>query len=329
MKIGITIFPENLGYDGAVEVGRRADAKGLAEVFTVEHGFYNDTVTTAMAIACHTERITVGTGIANVYLRHAYNLAGSALAISQVSGGRFVLGIGVAHPHVAKALDVPWRSPVTALRETTQRVREAFADAPTGPASGRTFMAASDAIPIHWAGVGEKMVRAAVNHADGSMLYLCSGGRLAQIQGFIRDELAKIARDPASLDVSLLIPTFFHSNLETARVAARDFLILYCSFPAYGRMFRESGFDAEMDAIDAGLAADDREGAMQAISDTMLDEVCLVGDADRIARGLAVLQDNGLAHALIAPRAIEPSTTRADMLRTVDAVAELSGSTAQ
>ena len=69
MKLGISIFPEDLGYDGAVAVGARADQRGIAEVFTVEHGFYNDTVATAMAIAARTERIAVGTGIDGSFAR--------------------------------------------------------------------------------------------------------------------------------------------------------------------------------------------------------------------------------------------------------------------
>lgn len=323
MRIGVTIFPENLGYDGAVEVGARADALGVSEVFTVEHGFYNDTVITAMAIAARTERITVGTGIANVYLRHPYALACSALAIDQITDGRFVLGIGVGHPHLAKALDVPWKPPLTALQETTERVREAFRDAPTGPASGRTFMAADRTIPVHWGGVGEKTVRGAANHADGLMLYLCSGARLTSILDMVEEEISSSGRDLATLDISMLIPTFYDPDLARARAAGRDFLILYCSFPAYGRMFRASGFVEEMDAIDAALADGDRDRAMQAISETMLDEVCLVGDADRIQIGLAKYQRLGLEHALLAPRAIEPETTLADMLRTVDAIGEM------
>lgn len=323
MKLGISIFPEDLGYDGAVAVGRRADEKGLAEVFTVEHGFYNDGVITAMAIAAKTERIAVGTGIANVYLRHPYSLANAALAMHRIAGGGFVLGIGVGHPHLAKALEVPWAPPRQALRETTEKVRAAFADAPEGAAAGRTFMDATPDIPVHWGGVGERTVRGAVNHADGLMLYLCSGARLDDIFAMVADEMKSAGRDPASLDVSLLIPTFLDTDLARSRAAGREFLILYCSFPAYARMFRASGFADEQDAIDARLAAGDRAGAKAAIGDAMLDEVCLVGDAERIARGLQRLADRGLSHALIAPRALDPATTRADMLRTVDAVAEL------
>ncbi|MGY8959671.1 MAG: LLM class flavin-dependent oxidoreductase, partial [Alphaproteobacteria bacterium] len=91
----MSLFPENLGYEGAVEVAMRAEAKGIDEVFTVELGFQNDAVATAMAIAARTERITVGTGIANIYWRHPYSLACAAIAINQVSKGRFILGIGV------------------------------------------------------------------------------------------------------------------------------------------------------------------------------------------------------------------------------------------
>ncbi|MFT6582746.1 MAG: alkanesulfonate monooxygenase SsuD [Alphaproteobacteria bacterium] len=326
MKIGVSLFPENLGYEGAVEVAMRAEAKGIDEVFTVELGFQNDAVATAMAIAARTERITVGTGIANIYWRHPYSLACAAIAINQVSKGRFILGIGVGHPHLVKAQNIPWRPPVTALRETTEQVRQVFNNAPPEQAAGRAFVDAGDLIPVHWAGVGDQTVRGAGKHADGLMLYLCSGDRFSSIQNAVQNEFEKTHRNLEAFDLSLLIPTFMDQDLESARAAARNFLVPYSAMPVHAKMFRASGFDAEMNAIEARLSNADRDGGMKAISDDMLDAVCLIGDASRIAKGLNKLKERGVRHALIAPRAIDPNNARRDILRTVDAFGEITAS---
>ncbi|MGY8960681.1 MAG: LLM class flavin-dependent oxidoreductase, partial [Alphaproteobacteria bacterium] len=174
--------------------------------------------------------------------------------------------------------------------------------------------------------VGDQTVRGAGKHADGLMLYLCSGDRFSSIQNAVQNEFEKTHRNLEAFDLSLLIPTFMDQDLESARAAARNFLVPYSAMPVHAKMFRASGFDAEMNAIEARLSNADRDGGMKAISDDMLDAVCLIGDASRIAKGLNKLKERGVRHALIAPRAIDPNNARRDILRTVDAFGEITAS---
>ena len=68
-----------------------------------------------------TRRIKVGTWVANIYLRLPYLCAKAAALAADATGGRFILGLGVSHQPVNRALGIDMPNPSTALRNTRQR----------------------------------------------------------------------------------------------------------------------------------------------------------------------------------------------------------------
>jgi alkanesulfonate monooxygenase SsuD/methylene tetrahydromethanopterin reductase-like flavin-dependent oxidoreductase (luciferase family) len=70
MRLGLTIWGFEVGTRAAVDMAIEAERCGFDSVFLVEGVFSNDAVTTVAAIAGCTSRIGIGTGIANIYLRH-------------------------------------------------------------------------------------------------------------------------------------------------------------------------------------------------------------------------------------------------------------------
>src|SRR5438552_3151996 len=85
-------------------VAREAGEAGFTAIFTAEVN--NDALATALLMGTATRSIQVGTWIANIYLRHSYVCAQGAALIADVTGGRFVLGLGVSHPPVNRALEI-------------------------------------------------------------------------------------------------------------------------------------------------------------------------------------------------------------------------------
>src|SRR5215475_11003922 len=90
-------------------VAREAEEAGFAAVFAAEVN--NDVLATALLMGEATQRITVGTWVANIYLRHPYVCAQSAAMIADATGGRMVLGLGVSHQPVNRALGIDMLSP--------------------------------------------------------------------------------------------------------------------------------------------------------------------------------------------------------------------------
>jgi alkanesulfonate monooxygenase SsuD/methylene tetrahydromethanopterin reductase-like flavin-dependent oxidoreductase (luciferase family) len=111
-------------------------------------------------------------------------------------------------------------------------------------------------------------------------------------------------RSPDDLSVSLLIPTFIHADLATARRAAREFLVHYASQAHYAKVFTASGFGAEMEAVRKASGNQDLAAAMAALSDRLLDSILLAGPASRCRDGLESFREAGVDWALLGPQRV-------------------------
>ena len=301
--LGASLYPQGLSYTEAMDLGKLAEDQGFDGIFAVEGGLNNDVMATVQAIASATRRITVGTGIANLYLRHPALLGAGAVAIDELSGGRLILGIGVNNARSVRALGIAWRDPSEALRDTTAWLRQVFAgEAPAGIRA--TLRPARHPIPIHLAGIALETADLAGEIADGLMLYLASKAHFRQLADCMEEGANRAGRQPREVTVSLLIPTFLSDDLSAAREAARRFLTLYVAMPHYARMFRRSGFEAEAEAVAKALEREDQAAVAAAVSDRLMDEVCLVGPLSRCREQLAAFREAGVAYPILAPQAV-------------------------
>jgi alkanesulfonate monooxygenase SsuD/methylene tetrahydromethanopterin reductase-like flavin-dependent oxidoreductase (luciferase family) len=302
--LGVSVFPHGLSYRTVATLGQLAEDNGFDGIFIVEAGASNDAMAMAQAVAMRTRRITVGTGIANLYLRHPVTLGAGAVAIDELSEGRFILGIGVNNASLITSLGLTWREPRAALRDTTAQLRQVFAG-DTPPGARTPFRRAQHPLPIHLAGVALETAELAGEIADGLMGYLTTTTRYQQLVVRMQRGAQQAGRDPQALMVSLLIPTFLSEDLDAARAAARGFLSFYASVPLYAKMFRRSGFAAEMDAIAQALEQGARDRVPGCISDRLLDEICLVGPPARCQERLAAFQEAGVTYPQLAPQAVQ------------------------
>ena len=144
------------------ELGQLAEELGYETVWTPEGGGRNS-LTALATIAMKTERVRLGTGILPIYARTATNTAMGAAGMAAVSGGRFILGLGVGHrPSVEGRDGVPFRQPMARLRETITIVRGLLSGEDVAH-EGRHFNISSaslggaapkDSVPIYIAALG-------------------------------------------------------------------------------------------------------------------------------------------------------------------------------
>ena len=103
----------------------RAEARGLAAVWSTAGGLAPDPVTLFAAAAVRTSRITLGTSVVPTYPRHPGALAGQALAVAGLAPGRFRLGVGTSHrPAIEGALGLPMGRPLAHLRDYLTVLRD-------------------------------------------------------------------------------------------------------------------------------------------------------------------------------------------------------------
>ena len=128
LKLGIELpYTETHDRDGLIALAREAEALGYDSVWASELYSF-DAFTTLTQIATATDRIKLGTNIANIYARTPAMLAGTAASLDQLSGGRFILGIGVSGPQVIEGWHgVPYDKPIRRTRETIDIVRKVLA----------------------------------------------------------------------------------------------------------------------------------------------------------------------------------------------------------
>src|SRR5438445_5822073 len=246
-------------------IAREAEEAGFDAIFATEVN--NDVMATAQLMGTATRRITVGTWIANIYLRHSYVCAQGAALIADATGGRFVRGLGVSHPPVNKALGIDMQDPPAALRRYVTAVRSWLRG--EGPSTHLPQRPASKPVPIYVAAVTSRTVELAGELADGIMPFLWSAERVRKSKVWVDRGRAK-ASGLGKVDVTLGLPTFVGDDLKEMRETARANLGLYTTFPFFQRLFRASGFASEAEEMEKG-------GGGAALSDRILDAVCLTG----------------------------------------------------
>jgi alkanesulfonate monooxygenase SsuD/methylene tetrahydromethanopterin reductase-like flavin-dependent oxidoreductase (luciferase family) len=304
--LGITLYGgQGLSYRDAVDLARLAEDRGFDAVFVAET-FVNDGMATCLAMAMGTRRITVGAGIANVYLRHPATLGAAAVAIDELSDGRFILGLGVNHERFVTGLGLTWEEPRRKLRDTTAALRTVLSGG-TLPGMHLPCRAATHRIPIHLAGVALATARLAGEIADGLMGYLAIPERFAEVARAAREAASSAGRPADAVTPSLLIPTFVSDDLGAARQTARQFLAGYLALPVYARMFRDCGFAGEVEAVRAAFARGDRASTAAALSERFVNEVCVLGPAARCRERLAEFRAAGIDFPILAAQPVGES----------------------
>ncbi len=214
---------------------------------------------TAGVVLARPERLRVATGIANVYARDAMTTAQAAQTLAELSGGRFVLGLGVSHPPMAELRGHEWVAPVKKMREYLAAISAARVQSPE-PARPA---------PVYIAAHGPGLLRVAAEAADGANTYLMPVQHTKQARAILGPDKV----------LNVVLPCCLCPDAEKARGLARRALSMYLGLPAYQRQWGALGYEPA-DYQDAG-------------SDRLIDELVAWGDEARIRERIAAHLDAG------------------------------------
>src|SRR5947209_11104982 len=154
-RLGLAVLP-GVGWSArdVQAVAREAEEAGFDAIFAAEVN--NDVMATAQLMGAATRRITVGTWIANIYLRHPYVCAQGAALIADATDGRFILGLGVSHQPINQALGIAMPHPLAELRRYLGAVQAALRG--EGPPTHLPQRPAPRPVPVYVAALGEHAV---------------------------------------------------------------------------------------------------------------------------------------------------------------------------
>jgi F420-dependent oxidoreductase-like protein len=251
-------IPFGTAVDVSVQRARTAERSGYEAIFVNQLPDVEDAPTLLAAHAAATCRIGLGTGVLPIYARHPTAMAQMAIALDNLSGGRFLLGIGVGHE-----LTVEWNwglrfhHPVRAMREYLTIVRSSIRDG-KAELKGEHFTARwaytgqrRPDLPIYVAALGPRMLQLAGELADGVILCHCS-------PTFVRAHVIphlRLGRQRAGLglegfEIVQTVPLSLTSDAQAGRDRFRRTLRFYARLPFYRRVLDASGFAEELAAGD-------------------------------------------------------------------------------
>ncbi|GAA1477149.1 LLM class F420-dependent oxidoreductase [Nocardioides aestuarii] len=292
-RLAVGLTPMETRRPVVLHLADRAEALGY-DAFFVAEGWGHDAGVLLAEIATRTERITLGTGILNVWGRSAASIAMLASTMAEVSGGRFVLGLGADSPPLAEGLhDVDFHAPVQRLESMTRQVRGLLSGERLEPATERTTrplkLAAVPAspVPIHLAALGPRSVRMAGALADGWAPFLLPLSGLAAGLQQLEAGTTEAAVPRGLPLVAPCIPAAVASDPDRALEMASWWVAFYLTSmgPLYRQTLERLG---HADAVEAVTTANPtgRTFDVPESARALLDELTLHGDGDAAGEAL-------------------------------------------
>jgi len=254
----------------AVTLARRVEALAYDSAW-VTHGLGRDSFVVLAAYGAATSRLGLGNGVVPVYPRHPVAMAQAALTLSELTAGRFRLGIGVSHRASMEAqLGLTLTEPLAVMREYVAVLRGglgAGVDFNGRHYRVRWSMGVPErppAPPIYLAALSAKMCELAGEIADGAVLWLTPPAYVRDVAvPALERGRRRAGKTLEGFEIVVAVPLAITENRPPALAAFQNELSRYLTLPFYRAMLEASGLGEH-------LAAFDRDGATPvALADTL------------------------------------------------------------
>ena len=289
---GLTLPLPSLPLHQHAELVRRAEAAGYTDLWSGETQGPDGFTPLALA-ATWTERPRLGTGVVGVFTRGPALLAQQAAALADASEGRFALGIGASSDRIVEGWNqMPFSKPLTKISDTLEFLRVALAGERTSTGF-KLEQPPAERVPIMLAALRGKMLRLAVDKADGAFSnYLPLTG------------LPKVVEqlDGAPEGFELLCRFFcIPGEREQVEPLARFMLASYGTVPVYANFFRWLGYGDQIEEMCEAWAAKDRERAIAAAPWELIEEAFILGSPEEMKERLGQFVDGGVTLPILTP----------------------------
>ncbi|ROS04683.1 F420-dependent oxidoreductase-like protein [Sinobacterium caligoides] len=313
MRLGLV-----LGYSGKqinlpMDLIHHAEELGFDSVWTAE-SYSSDAVSTAAWVLANTTKIRVGTAIMQMVARTPATAATTAMSLAQLSGGRFIMGLGASGPQVVEGWHgTGYKRPLTRTREYIDICRQIMArEAPcqyegkiyqlpyNGPGSVglgkplKTILQADTSIPIYTASITPSGLATSAEIADGVFPVWMDPNNYDVVGKHLEKGFAKAGNGKglADFEVAPVITTIMGDDLKACEGPARAMMALYIGGMGaknnnfYTDYATAMGYGADAEKIQDLYLAGKKDEAALAIPQDLLDAVALLGPEARIREQL-------------------------------------------
>lgn len=314
MKFGIQLARSGAYPTLPLDLVLEAERVGFHSIWSSE-SWGSDAVTPAAWVLARTTRIRAGTAIMQIPARTPAMTAMTAMTLDALSGGRFILGLGPSGPQVVEGWHgVPYGRPVARMREYVAIIRkiierteplthagEHYQIPYRGPdASGlgkplKSIIHGNPALKIYVAAITPGGLRNAAEIADGIFPIFMSPERFDALEPHLAAGFDRTGgkRDLTNFDICPFVPVSLNDDLDEARLTVKQHLGFYIGGMGareknfYNDYARRLGYGSAATQIQDAFLSGRRNEAVTAVPDELVDQVALVGSAERIRARLA------------------------------------------
>jgi alkanesulfonate monooxygenase SsuD/methylene tetrahydromethanopterin reductase-like flavin-dependent oxidoreductase (luciferase family) len=236
------------------------------------------------AVAAVTTRLKIGSAVYHILGRTPATLALQAVGLDELSRGRFLLGVGVSNPTIAKWHGVTMDHPMGRLQEYLDIVQRAMRGEKldfdgkyfASHAFKMAFKARAKPIPIYLAAFGPKMSRLAGAITDGVLINMANPAEVRRIADEAREGARQAGKDPVAMDVICKIRCSIAHSYEAARDALSHALTYYALADYYRDLLGRMGFASEVEEMRLAWQSGGFHAARKLITDRMFQGLPLV-----------------------------------------------------
>ena len=315
-----------------IQLAKDAEDLGYDKLFTAE-AYGSDCFTPLAAIATHTSKIKLCTGVMQLSGRTPVNAAMTALTLDHISNGRLCLGVGVSGPQVVEGwYGQPFNKPLERTREWLNIFRQVIArEAPVefqgnqyqlplqgGMGLGKPIKSITHPlrkhIPVFLGAEGPKNVQLAAEEFDGWLPVFVSPYKM----GIYDESLACIKNKP-DYEICSMVNMNVDDNLDNALLPVKYMLALYLggmgakSENFHKNLMGRMGFADEVQKVQDIYFSKGQHEAAMAVPDELADEISLCGPADRIKERLQDWKKSSITTLMIGVSPYGSDVTRANM----------------
>ncbi|MFJ9037562.1 LLM class flavin-dependent oxidoreductase [Streptomyces sp. NPDC102406] len=347
MRTSTTIEASGGDWRETVDFVTEAEKLGL-DICWVAEAWGSEAPSALGYLAARTDRMLLGSGIIQLATRTPAAIARAAITLSNLSDGRFLLGLGPSGPQVIEGLHgVPFARPLARMRETVEIVRMAVAGEklrydgreftiplPGGEARPmRLSMRAEHELPVYLATLSPKMLRLTGEVADGWLgtSFVPEGAKAAYFD-HLDAGLAAAGRTRADLDICQGAEVNFAQDEGSLRsiVASRKKELAFslggmgsASTNFYNQAYSRQGWAEVAAAVRERWQSGDRDGAAALVTDDMVLATTLIGTEPMVRERLKVWRDAGVDTVRLYPAGETPAERLTTLGRAIDLVRDV------
>ena len=269
---------------GIVELSPLIEQAGFGAFWKGESNS-TDPLILLSGIAARTKNLKLGTAIYHIYGRSAVTLGVQSATLQDLSGGRLLLGLGVANKTIAAWHGGTFDRPLRRAREYIDIVRMTAAGErveyqgeiySTGQRFQLSWKPSHPSFPIYLAGLGPQMTALVGKISDGVFINMATPATIREIASRVRAGAVEAGRDPDKLEIIAKVRASLHPDRAMARSKLRQVLTFYNIADHYRDMLKASGFEAEVNEIQEAFKAGGFKAAATKMTDAYMDKLPVI-----------------------------------------------------